>query len=57
LPSGADIVACCRGRYGVLGPDAVRLLRAHGYSAWPLDVGMPEWRRAGLPVATEAARQ
>lgn len=51
LPSGADIVAYCRGRYCVFAPDAVRLLRAHGYAAWPLDGGMPEWRRAGLPVA------
>ena len=51
LPSGADIVAYCRGRYCVFAPDAVRLLRSHGYPAWPLDGGMPEWRRAGRPVA------
>src|SRR5215471_11882207 len=52
LPSGADIVAYCRGRYCVFAPDAVQIGRAHGYTAWPLDGGMPEWRRAGLPVAT-----
>ena len=55
LPSGTDIVAYCRGRYCVFAPDAVRLLRAHGYTARPLDGGMPEWRRAGLPVATKGA--
>jgi hypothetical protein len=28
----------------------VRLLRARGLDARRLDVGFPEWRRAGLPV-------
>jgi rhodanese-related sulfurtransferase/DNA-binding MarR family transcriptional regulator len=52
LPRGADIVAYCRGRYCVFAPDAVRLLRDHGYTARPLDGGLPEWRHAGLPVTT-----
>jgi rhodanese-related sulfurtransferase/DNA-binding transcriptional ArsR family regulator len=51
LPAGADIVAYCRGRYCVYAPEAVRLLRQHGHTARPLDGGLPEWRRAGLPVA------
>jgi len=50
LPGEVDIVAYCRGRYCVYAPQAVRLLRAHGFAAWPLDGGLPEWRRAGLPV-------
>jgi rhodanese-related sulfurtransferase/DNA-binding MarR family transcriptional regulator len=50
LPAGADIVAYCRGRYCVFAPDAVRLLRARGFSAWPLEGGLPGWRLAGLPV-------
>src|SRR5215813_1965993 len=54
LPSGADIVAYCRGRYCVFAPDAVRLLRARGFSARPLDGGLPDWRLAGLPVTTAA---
>jgi rhodanese-related sulfurtransferase/DNA-binding transcriptional ArsR family regulator len=55
LPAGADIVAYCRGRYCVFAPDAVRLLRARGFSARPLEGGLPDWRQAGLPV-TAAAR-
>ena len=55
LPAGADIVAYCRGRYCVFAPDAVRLLRAHGFSARPLAGGLPDWRLAGLPVAAEPA--
>jgi rhodanese-related sulfurtransferase/predicted transcriptional regulator len=50
LPAGAEIVAYCRGRYCVFAPDAVRLLRAHGYAARPLNGGLPDWRLAGLPV-------
>jgi rhodanese-related sulfurtransferase/DNA-binding MarR family transcriptional regulator len=54
LPAGADIIAYCRGRYCVFAPDAVRLLRARGFSARPLDGGLPDWRLAGLPVTTAA---
>jgi rhodanese-related sulfurtransferase len=35
--------------------DAVRQLRASGYSAARLVDGMLEWRLAGLPVTTTAA--
>jgi rhodanese-related sulfurtransferase len=51
IPGRTDIVAYCRGRYCVFAPDAVRLLRARGFSARPLEGGLPDWRRAGLPVA------
>ena len=45
-----EVVAYCRGPYCVYADDAVRLLRAQGLRARRLDVGFPEWRRAGLPV-------
>jgi rhodanese-related sulfurtransferase/DNA-binding MarR family transcriptional regulator len=45
-----EIVAYCRGPYCVYADDAVRLLRERGWKARRLDVGFPEWRRAGLPV-------
>jgi rhodanese-related sulfurtransferase len=32
----------------------VRLLRARGLKALRLDMGFPEWQRAGLPVETAA---
>lgn len=54
LPRRREIVAYCRGPFCVYADDAVRLLRARGLEARRLDVGLPEWRRAGLPV--EAAR-
>ena len=54
LPGGVDIVAYCRGRYCVFAPDAVRLLRDRGFSAWLLAGGLPDWRLAGLPVAAGA---
>jgi rhodanese-related sulfurtransferase len=54
LPGGLEVVAYCRGPYCVYADDAVRLLRARGRAARRLDVGFPEWRRAGLPVAVPA---
>jgi rhodanese-related sulfurtransferase len=52
LPRRREIVAYCRGPYCVYADDAVRTLRARGLKARRLDVGFPEWRRAGLPVDT-----
>ena len=51
LPRDTEIVAYCRGRFCAMSPDAVRLLRGHGYRARPMDGGLPEWRAAGMPVA------
>jgi rhodanese-related sulfurtransferase/DNA-binding MarR family transcriptional regulator len=50
LSRDTEIVAYCRGPYCVYADDAVRLLRERGFKARRLDVGFPEWRRAGLPV-------
>lgn len=52
LRKRAEIVAYCRGPYCVLAHQAVERLRARGYRARRLADGMPEWRLAGLPVAT-----
>ena len=50
LPRRGDVIAYCRGPYCVYADDAVRLLQARCVQARRLDVGFPEWRRAGLPV-------
>ena len=50
LPRGRDVVAYCRGPYCVFADEAVALLRGRGFRATRLDVGLPEWRLAGLPV-------
>ena len=52
LPQGQEVVAYCRGPYCVLSFDAVELLRRQGYEARRLDDGLPEWKAAGLPVAS-----
>ena len=54
LPRRREIVAYCRGPYCVYADDAVRLLGARGLKARRLDVGYPEWQRAGLPIETAA---
>lgn len=51
LPRDREVVAYCRGPYCVLAPQAVEVLRRHGFQAQRLEDGMPEWRLAGLPVA------
>jgi rhodanese-related sulfurtransferase/DNA-binding HxlR family transcriptional regulator len=50
LPKRKEVVAYCRGPYCVYADDAVRILRKRGLKARRLDVGFPEWRRAGLPI-------
>jgi rhodanese-related sulfurtransferase len=54
LPKDAEVVAYCRGQYCAFADDAVRELRRRGYEARRLEDGFPEWRQAGLPVATGA---
>jgi len=51
-----ELIVYCRGAYCVLAHDAVRLLAAHGRTAWALGDGLLEWRLAGLPVAVGTAR-
>jgi rhodanese-related sulfurtransferase len=54
LPAEVEIVAYCRGPYCALAPQGVALLRRSGRRARRLEDGFPEWRLAGLPVATGA---
>lgn len=51
LPRNLPVVAYCRGPLCVFAPAAARALRAAGFQALRLEEGLPEWRRAGLPVA------
>jgi rhodanese-related sulfurtransferase/DNA-binding transcriptional ArsR family regulator len=53
--SNREIIAYCRGPYCVLSYEAVAVLRARGFKARRLEDGLPEWRAAGLPVATGSA--
>lgn len=46
-----EIVAYCRGPLCLLAPQAVVTLRENGRQSRCLEDGMPEWRRANLPVA------
>ena len=50
IPRRGEVIAYCRGPSCVYADDAVRILHARGRAARRLDVGFPEWRRAGLPV-------
>jgi rhodanese-related sulfurtransferase/DNA-binding transcriptional ArsR family regulator len=53
FPSDREVVAYCRGPWCVLSYEAVARLREAGFNARRLQDGLPEWRRAGLPVAVD----
>ena len=53
LPKNREVVAYCRGPYCVLAFEAVEILRGKGRQARHLQDGFPEWRAAGLPIATD----
>ncbi len=50
LSSNTEVVAYCRGPYCVASPEAVAILKKAGIKAIRLEEGLPEWKRAGLPV-------
>ena len=54
LPADVEIVAYCRGPYCVLAAEAIHRLHRAGRRARRLGTGFPQWRHAGLPVATAA---
>lgn len=53
IPSGHEIVACCRGPYCVYSYEAIDILRPLGFKVRRLEGGFIEWLSAGLPVETE----
>ncbi len=53
LPRDREIVAYCRGPYCVLAIEAVEILRRHGFTAYRLQEGVPDWKAMGFPVAAE----
>lgn len=51
IPKSREIVAYCRGPFCVFADEAVLRLRRRGHRARRLDVGFPDWKAAGLPIA------
>jgi Rhodanese-related sulfurtransferase len=54
LDKGKEIVAYCRGPHCVLAPQAMEILRRHGFHVRRLVDGLPEWRMADFPVTLGA---
>lgn len=52
LPRDREIVAYCRGPYCVFSDEAAQLLQTHGFHVRRFEAGFPDWRAAGLPIAT-----
>jgi len=54
LPAGRPVVAYCRGPFCLMAKEAVTLLNKKGIQASRLELGVAEWRAAGLPLARKA---
>lgn len=52
LPADRAVVAYCRGPFCLMSDEAVKLLRARGYTAHKMSDGVSEWLAGGLPVET-----
>jgi len=52
LPSDRTIVAYCRGPFCLMSDEAVKLLRARGFTASKITDGVNEWVASGLPIET-----
>ncbi|MDQ5945225.1 MAG: hypothetical protein QG619_645 [Pseudomonadota bacterium] len=50
LLPGKEIVAYCRGPFCLMSDEAVRLLRARGFSASKISDGVTEWSTNGMPL-------
>ncbi|MDX9975879.1 MAG: metalloregulator ArsR/SmtB family transcription factor [FCB group bacterium] len=50
FPKDREIVAYCRGPYCVLAIEAAERLRARGFSAFRLDLGITDWQARGLDI-------
>jgi len=57
LPRDRDVVAYCRGPYCVMAAEAVEMLRAKGFTAHRMELGVPDWRARGWRVDTAATRR
>ncbi len=58
IPRGREVVAYCRGPYCTMASEAVALLRAAGFAARHLDLGVPDLSRARLrPSASPRSRR
>lgn len=51
IPRGVPVIAYCRGPFCVYAVEAVEMLSEKGYDAKRVEIGVPEWRIAGLRVA------
>lgn len=54
LPRRKPVVAYCRGPFCLMAKEAVALLNKKGINASRVELGVAEWRAAGLPLVHEA---
>lgn len=53
IPRDKEIITYCRDNYCILADKAVNILLKEGFDAKRMDIGIIDWRHAGLPIETE----
>jgi rhodanese-related sulfurtransferase/DNA-binding transcriptional ArsR family regulator len=51
LPRNLPVVTYCRGPFCLMAQEGVEVLRTAGFAARRLELGVAEWRAAGLPLS------
>jgi len=54
IPRNKEVITYCRDNYCILADKAVNMLLDKGYDAKRLDIGLIDWKQAGLPVESGA---
>lgn len=57
LPKRREVIAYCRGPYCVMAVEAVTVLKAKGFAAHRMEVGVADWRARGWRVATQSSSE
>lgn len=52
IPIEREIITYCRDNYCILADKAVNLLLNEGFDAKRMDIGILDWKHAGLPIGT-----
>jgi len=52
IPIDKEVITYCRDHYCILADKAVNILLDKGYDAKRLDIGLIDWKQAGLPIET-----
>jgi rhodanese-related sulfurtransferase len=57
IPKEKEVITYCRDNYCILADKAVNILLDKGFDAKRLDIGLVEWKKAGLPIESDVSSE